>query len=123
MAVVAAVVTGTGYTPDIGNQITVAFMATGGGQVVPGLVSQQVHQRIHQRGLSAAGGADNSRAFRVNLSAVPPPERPPVVQVQVGQDIGRGRQYLGGKEIGLGLAHTSSPSVSCGADWPASCRK
>ncbi len=60
----------TGDSADVGDEIAVALVAAGGGEVVFRLGGEQGHQRIDERGLAAAGGADNGGAFAVDLCEV-----------------------------------------------------
>ena len=87
MFVATAIVACTGDAADIGHQITIAIVSAGGRQVVAGAGDQQCHQRIDQRGLAAAGRADDCGAGQIDLCTVPATEGAPVVEIEMGEDV------------------------------------
>lgn len=72
-------------TPDVGDEIAIALVTAGRGEIVFRKRCEQGHQRIHEGGLTAPRGPDDGSALGMDEASVPPLEGPPVHHFQFGE--------------------------------------
>jgi len=74
-----------GHSPDVGDEVAVALVSAGGGEIVFRVGREQRHQRVYEGGLAAPGGTDDGGPARVDGTTMATVKRPPVEDVECRQ--------------------------------------